>query len=459
MKPGGAHSSWFAGLHNADPLAAAEAHWEATRAQSMLATQVMNADADEAAAGRRDIGRLVGNDEHELFVSCAPAEALLQQFNVLHPEFIAVHDLGCAISRRLLAGVAAVSQRRVQRLVIRRQGHGTALATLQFIEWSVAGSATIRLYTTEIDADTAARHALTLALLAHSRLGVVFVGDLPPHALATALEPLQQAMQQGPWPNRQLLMLPLTSAGALASQASQLGAGQGVSVRTTPQVSRPAEAWAFLSGTWNRLREQAGAAGRQWPVLAGVAASANGPASASAPAAATAPVATTVDPAVAPQPAPRIPPGTGGVPRAESPLPMRPMPEVPRGGAREVRGEDSLADYANRLMKVTGMLGCCIIDTVGHRVLAHAGTALEPDALRRQAEVLLDAAARCGDALGIAVGTPELALTLDAHHLVLRAVPAHPQRMLIGVLDRQLANLPLARMQIQRLDGDMASPA
>jgi hypothetical protein len=449
MKPGGAHSSWFAGLQSADPVAAAEAHWEATRAQSMLATQIMSADADEAAAGRRDIGRLVGNDEHELFVSCAPAEALLQQFSVLQPEFIAVHDLGCAISRRLLAGVAAVSGRRVQRLVIRRQGYGTALATLQFIEWSVAASATIRLYTTEIDADTAARHALALALLAHSRLGVVFVGDLPPHALVTALQPLQQAMQQGPWPNRQLLMLPLTSASALASQASQLGASQGVSVRTTPQVSRPAEAWAFLSGTWNRLREQAGAAGRPLPVLAGVAAPASAPVAA-------APVAPATDPAVAAPAARNHTDAAAGAPPLESPLPMRPMPVVPGPGARESRPEDRLADYATRLMKVNGMLGCCIVDTVSHRVLAHAGAAFEPDALRRQAEVLLDTAARCGDALGIAVGTPELALTLDAHHLVLRAVPAHPQRMLIGVLDRQLANLTLARMQIQRLDADVA---
>ena len=448
MKPAGAHSSWFAGLQNADPAAAAEAHWEATRAQSMLATQIMNAEADEAAAGRRDVGRLAGNDEHELFVSCAPAEALLQQFNVLQPEFIAVHDLGCAISRRLLAGVAAVSQRSVQRLVIRRQGHGTALASLQFIEWSVAGSATIRLYTTEIDADSAARHALALALLAHSRLGVVFVGDLPPHALATALQPLQQAMQQGPWPNRQLLMLPLTSAGALASQASQLGASLGVSVRTTPQVSRPAEAWAFLSGTWNRLREQAGAAGRSLPVLAGVATSVNAPDA--PPAAAPAPVGS---PAVA-VPAPAHPAAVAAP--AEPVLPMRPMPEVPGPGARESRPEDRLSDYAARLMKVTGMLGCCIVDTVGHRVLAHAGDAFEPEALRRQAEVLLDTAARCGDALGVAVGTPELALTLDAHHLVLRAVPAHPQRMLVGVLDRQLANLTLARMQIQRLDAEVA---
>jgi hypothetical protein len=447
MKPGGAHSSWFAGLQNVDPAAAAEAHWEATRAQSMLATQIMSAETDEAAAARRDIGRRVGNDEHELFVSCAPAEALLQQFDVLQPEFIAVHDLGCAISRRLLAGVAAVSQRRVQRLVIRRQGYGTALATLQFIEWSVAGSATIRLYTTEIDADTAARHALALALLAHSRLGVVFVGDLPPHALASALQPLQQAMQQGPWPNRQLLMLPLTSASALASQASQLGAGQGVSVRTTPQVSRPAEAWAFLSGTWNRLREQAGAAGRQLPVLAGVAAAPSAPASA-------VPVAPPA--VVAPATPPAHPDAAAGASSAESVLPMRPMPVVPGPGARESRPENRLADYAARLMKVNGMLGCCIVDTVSHRVLAHAGDAFEAEALRRQAEVLLDTAARCGDALGIAVGTPELALTLDAHHLVLRAVPAHPQHMLIGVLDRQLANLTLARMQIQRLDADVA---
>jgi hypothetical protein len=451
MKAGGTHSSWFAGLQNVDPVAAAEAHWEATRAQSMLATQVMNAETDEAAAARRDIGRRVGNDEHELFVSCAPAEALLQQFDVLQPEFIAVHDLGCAISRRLLAGVGAVSQRHVQRLVIRRQGYGTALATLQFIEWSVAGSATIRLYTTEIDADTAARHALALALLAHSRLGVVFVGDLPPHALTSALQPLQQAMQQGPWPNRQLLMLPLTAASALASQASQLGAGQGVSVRTTPQVSRPAEAWAFLSGTWNRLREQAGAAGRQWPVLAGVAAPASAPV-------AGAPVAPAAETAVAAPLAARSHAAAGAA-QPESPLPMRPMPVVPGPRARESWPEDRLKDYATRLMKVNGMLGCCIVDTVGHRVLAHAGAAFEPDALRRQAEVLLDGAARCGDALGIAVGTPELALTLDAHHLLLRAVPAHPQRMLIAVLDRQLANLTLARMQIQRLDAEVASPA
>jgi hypothetical protein len=203
MTSDNSNSSWFGNIKTPNPETAAAAQWEATRAQTMLATQIMAAGGDAAQAGQRDIGRLVGNDEHELFVSCAPGEAMLQQFEVLHPEFIAVHDLGCNISRRLLAGVAAASQRRVQRLVVRRQGYGTPLATLQFIEWSHAGSATIRLYTTEIDADTVARHALAAAVLGHSRLGVIFVGELPPHALASALEPLREAMRHGPWPNRQ----------------------------------------------------------------------------------------------------------------------------------------------------------------------------------------------------------------------------------------------------------------
>ena len=306
------HSSWFAGLHTADPETAAAAHWEATRAQTMLATQVLS---PEAADPRRDVGRSVGNDQHELFVSCAPAEALLQQLQVLRPDYVAVHDIGCSISRRLLEGVAAASQRRLQRLVIRRQGYGTELATLSFIEWSTAGSSAVRLYTTEVDADTASRQALALALLAHSRLGVVFVGDLPPHALASALQPLREALLRGQWPNRQLLLLPLSTSSALAGHTAQLGAG-GVSVRTTPQVTRPAEAWAFISGTWNRLREQGGAGAAHLPVLAGVA-------------------SPTTAKAAAPSPRPAPPRLEQVVPPVTPELPLRPMPEVPGPGPRE----------------------------------------------------------------------------------------------------------------------------
>src|SRR5512147_1170242 len=85
--------------------------WQATRAQTALATQVMRDSDDERDPQSREIGRQVGPDERELFVSCAPAEALQQQIDHLHPDYIAVHDVGTTSSRRLLAGIAAASKR------------------------------------------------------------------------------------------------------------------------------------------------------------------------------------------------------------------------------------------------------------------------------------------------------------------------------------------------------------
>jgi hypothetical protein len=100
--------------------------WASTRAQTALATQLLEDESDYLANDKEEIGRQIGGNERELFVSCAPAEALQQQFEHLQPNFIAVHDLGTASSRKLLTGIAAASGRAVQKLVVRRQGYGTA---------------------------------------------------------------------------------------------------------------------------------------------------------------------------------------------------------------------------------------------------------------------------------------------------------------------------------------------
>lgn len=245
--------------------------WAPTRALTGMATEIMTREDGDAVTGERpDIGRLVGNGDRELFVSCGPVEAMQQQFDVLQPEYIVLHDIGCSVSRKLLASVAGASRRSLQKLVVRRQGFGNALATIEFLEWGSSSGTAIRLYTTEIDADPATRAAMAPLLLARSRLGVVVVGDLSASAIGTALGPMREAMQSGQWTNHELLMLPLTSSGALAQQAALL-AERGLSVRTTPQVQRPADAWSYLSGTWNRMREQLGSVGQRLPLLASVA--------------------------------------------------------------------------------------------------------------------------------------------------------------------------------------------
>ena len=65
----------------------------------------------------------------------------------------------------------------------------------------------------------------------------------------------------------ELLLLPLASASTLVTHGLDLGRGTGVAVRTTPQVARPADAWAFITGTWSRLREQTPTDGRAVPEL------------------------------------------------------------------------------------------------------------------------------------------------------------------------------------------------
>lgn len=450
------------------PHGAAEGGWEPTRAQSMMATQIMR-DADEAEddTTARDIGRPVGDNVRELFVSCGPAEALRQQFEILHPGFIAVHDVGTALSRKLLAGIAAASGRSVQRLVIRRQGYGTPLATLEFIEWPTAQGTALRLYTTEADADTASRAALAMTLLAHSQLGVMLVGDLPVHALTTALQPLQQALARGPWPNRHLLMLPLSSASAVAAQSAHLAGPSGVTVRTTPQVQRPAQAWGFISATWNQMHDSDAARGMQLP---GVAAGPAGPPAAAPAASAAAPMPSNppaaqaaptsalaaAQAALAAATAPTAAAASTPAPAPPAPLPMRPMPAVPGPGAAPRGLDDVLLDHVGRLVKLNGMLACAVFDTATSRLRAHAGTAFDGERLAHQGRALIDAARRSADGLGVPPGTPETTLTLAAHHVMLRPIARHPDLALIAVFDARIANLTLVRLQIQRHDEDFA---
>lgn len=412
--------------------------WQATRAQTVLATRFVANKDEYLAAEAKDIGRPVGDKLRELFVSCDPAPALLQQFDHARPEFIAVHDIGTSSSRKLLAEVAAATGLPVKKLAIRRQGYGTTLATLEFIEFPAGEGGALRVYSTEADADTVSRHGLARVLLAYSRLGVLMVGDLPAHALAAAFKPLRDDIITGPWPNRDLLLLPLAATGALAAQSADLGRGTGITVRSTPAVQRPSDAWNFINGTWSRLRAQIAATGLVVPAL-----------SAASTASGTNAAAPTTPGSVF---------GPNAVTPALQPLSLRPMPPLPQAAAvSQCAGLDEaltaqMSHYVEQLRKLNGMLDCCVFEVASGRQIAHAGEMPDAENLASAATTLLGAIVRTGRRLGLAAELPEAAITLDTRHLVLRGVPRHPALMLHAVLDKQHANLTLARLQIQRMD-------
>jgi len=400
--------------------------WQMTRAQTQLAR-----DENEylGATEERDVGRQVGTNQHELFVSCDAGPALQQQFEHLHPEFIALHDVATKSTRKLLAGVAAASKREVQQLAIRRQGYGNTLATIEFVELPSSDGSLLRIYSTEADAETSSRHAIARMLLAFSTLGVVMVGDVPGHSVSGVFKPLHDDMITGPWPNRHMLLLPLSAANALVTQGMELSRGTGVNVRTTPQVARPADAWNFISSTWTRLREE----------LRG-----GTPVPQAAPGRPMAPQSTR-----APWPAPAT---RAASPAPTAPLPLRPMPAMPGAASRAAMPRDALSRYVQQLSELTGMVSVCIFEVATGRDLLHAGASPGAMDLAEHGSELLAAMLATSRTLGLGHALPEAAITLGAHHLVLRAVPKHTGLAMHAVLDKTHANLTLARLQIMRMD-------
>jgi len=402
---------------------------------SAPATQIV-ADRDAyLGQGSHDVGRRIADDQVELFVNGDVSAALQREFESHASEFIALHDVGTSGSLRLLSALAGAASARVQRLSIRRQGHGLALAVLQFVEVPLADGSLVRLYSTDLNADSQARQQIAKALLAWSRLGVLLVGELPPHAMSSAFAPLHEAVVRGPWPNRDLLMVPLGSGTAMAAQATQLGSSSQVAVHVTPRASQPREVWNFIAGAWNRLHGQPGGERS---------------------------VQTDIDHAVpkppvpfteaATQPmgldeAPTAGPDTTFPPTMAAPLPApagtTPMP---------VPGTTRWQDYVDRCALIKGVQSCCVFDLHSLKPLAHAGGAPTGERLAEQGSILLAEMVDVARALGLGATRPDAAITAGQHHLLLRPVLGHPGIALHMVLNATQANLTLARMQLERVE-------
>jgi len=432
-----------------------------TRGDDLAApvTQVVANRDDYLGQGRHDVGRRIAEDQVELFTEHEPATALREAFQHHASEFIALHDVGTSGALRLLGALAGAGGARVQRLALRRQGPGLALAVLQFVEVPLADGSLVRVYATDASADAGTRTALARVLLGHSLLGVLLVAELPPHAMTTALLPLREAVAQGPWPNRHLLLMPLGSGTALAAQAAQLAGSAPVEVRVTPRAGKPRIAWEYVAGAWNRLH--GGPQGQRT-------------------------LSSALERAVPPPAVPRFAAPTEPMPlggdNAAPPAGDRPMPELAlrelgtrpwavRAGPGQppadantpteathaalpapmpVPGSARWDDYVQRCLAVKGAVSACVFDVPTLDALAHAGTGPVPERMARQGALLLGAMGDAARALGLTATRPEAAVSIGGHHLLLRPVPGHPGVALHLLLEGS-ANLTLARMQLERI--------
>ena len=377
-------------------------------------TQIVSDREDYLGQGRHDVGRRISADQVELFASVDPATALEIEFTQHAPQFLALHDIGTSASLRLLSSVAAATGGRVHRLAVRRQGHGLALAVLQFVEMPLADRSLVRVYSTDINGDAQARFKVARVLLAFSRLGVMLVGGLAPPALAAELQPLRDAVLAGPWPNRELLLVPLGSGVALATHATQLAGQSQVAVHVTPQAAKTRQAWAYISGAWNRLQGGPGGERAMQTELA----------------------------PPPPQPTPADSSnGPATIPMGLPPT-ARPTPSAAASNPWQA--------YVDSCALLKGAVACCVFDTLSMQALAHAGPAATAAPLAEQGAKLLRSMSEATRAFGLSSAPADGSVTAAGHHLLLRPVPGHAGVALHLVLT-STSNLTLAKMQLERL--------
>jgi hypothetical protein len=245
------------------------------------------------------------------------------------------------------------------------------------------------------------------------------VGELPAHALDSNLQPLREAIAAGPWPNRQMLIVPLASSATLPTLAASLVGHSGLSVRTTPQAGRPAEAWSYISGAWNRLNH------------------------------AGSPTAPRADAATA-----NALPGKAE-PAAPQPLSLTAMPAVAGQSATAVPAVDHASpwsEYVRRCAAIKGVLECCVFDIHVQRSLAHSGTQRMADRLAAKGTMLHALMCDSAEVLGLGPAQPDATITLGRHHLLLRPTRGHPRVLLHMVLDGTLADVAQTRAQLQQID-------
>ena len=395
-------------------------------------TQIVGDREAYLGQGRHDVGRRLSEDRVELFVSSDIAPALQQEFDLHGPEFVAVHDVGMSASMRVLTGLVSGTGARVQRLSIRRQGHGVALAVLQFVEVPLADGTPVRVYSTDINADAATRASVARVLLANSKLGVLLVAELPANALAGQLTPLHESIRRGPWPNRDLLLVPLGSSVALASVGTMLASETTVAVHVAPHANKPRQVWNFIGGAWNRLHGNSNGQRALITEIAQAVPKTRVPHSE----AATLPLP--LDPLDPPKP-PLTPP-----PRMAPPVEnLTPMP---------VPGGTSWQTYVDRCALIKGTVACCVFDTHSMQPLASSGGPPSAQRMAQQGAALLNAMNDASRSLGLGPARAEASVSTANHHLLLRSVQGHPGVALHLVLQASSGNLMLARMQLERVE-------
>lgn len=392
------------------------------------ATAILESMATEV----NDQGKMVDRHQHDLVVSGSPAQAIRTHFAATRADLesasrlITLLDPVGVWASAVIKALSDAGGRPIERLHLREQTTLRTLATIERTTLVRRHEDTLRIYHADVRAPGRENAEIPLALMERSHMTAILVGPMQPHAVDALLDSLREATSLQSWRCRNLLFMVPPNATWVANKISAVvwPARMQVHVLSEPLISA-SSVWNAMLGMWNHVKTQpaweppdAELGLRDYPIK-------------------VADLRTS---------------SQTFLPRARPPIsPPNTALRVSHHSLDPARARAALND----MLLIDGLLGCAVVDGTTGLVLARderQGRPADLDLSAAASAQVLRAHRLAAHNMGLSDHIEEVMVSAGPRQQVLRTVTQHPELFLLLLLDKQKANLALARYKLMEVE-------
>lgn len=419
--------------------------------QGFAATAILESMATEV----NDQGKMVDRHQHDLVVSGSPAQAIREHFATTRADLetasrlITILDPVGVWASAVIKALSDAGGRPIERLHLRDQTTLRTLATIERTTLVRRHEETLKIYHADVRAPGRENAEIPIALMERSHMTTVVVGPMQPHAVDALLASLLEAVSLPTWRCPNLLVMLPPNAAWVAHKVSAVPWPTRLHVHViTESMTSASSVWNAMLGMWNHVKTQP--AWEPPNAALGVADYPIKVADLQAPEPSTASLAPSVTPSVisGPRQSQTLPPGLRTVHR---PSAQRASHHV----LDPAKARNALTD----MLTIDGLLGCAVVDGTTGLVLARDSREDQPADLDLSAAAsaqVLRAHRLAARNMGLSDHIDEVMVSAGNRQQVLRTVSGHADLFLLALLDKQRANLALARYKLMEVEKGLA---
>jgi len=392
---------------------------------------------ESMATSVNDQGKMVDRHQHDLVVSGSPAQAIREHFATTRADLetasrlITLLDPVGIWASAVIKALSDAGGRPIERLHLREQTTLRTLATIERTTLVRRHEDTLKIYHADVRAPGRDNAEIPVALMERSHMTTVIIGPMQPHAIDAMLVTLVEATSLPTWRCPNLLFMLPPSAVWIANKISAVSWPQRLHVHVLNEsMTSASSVWNAMLGMWNHVKTQP--AWEPPEAALGLA---------------DYPIKVADLHAAAGEPVPGTPTAAARAVRDAG----KPVMRVSHHALDPARAREALIE----VLAVDGLLGCAVVDATTGLVLARE---VREDQL---ADLDLSAAASAqvlrahriaARSMGLIDQIDEVMVSAGPRQQLLRTVSRHPDLFLMALLDKNRANLALARYKLMEVE-------